>query len=62
MVEKRYLHTLVGRKEEGQLSRWGWGRGGVGWDGGFPSPSHPHPSVWEDLGKRASLGGAALKL
>lgn len=29
MVEKRYLHTLVGRKGEGQRSRWGRG-GGVG--------------------------------
>lgn len=41
MVEKD-IYIPWWAMEEGQLSRWGWGRGGVGWDGGFPSPSHPH--------------------
>lgn len=53
MVEKRYLHTLVGRKGEGQS------RGG----GASKAPSHPQLSVWGGVGRKSpGLGGRRPQL
>lgn len=50
MVEKRYLHTLVGRKGEGRS------RGG----GASEAPSHPQLSVWDGVwGKEPWAGRQA---